>query len=167
MFWTSHILTLWGSSLLGYRPAVLRSQGRALSARPGGGRPGQARPREEALQAEAGPGASKLQVRRWRLRWRKPVLPHLCFRSTAGSSVAQLGRSKHNGGRRGLTKGPAQVEDTEREEEAEREQAAEQMVPHSLPEGPLSPLAQRVCPGRHGTGRQAGGPRGLQRGCQS
>lgn len=31
--------------------------------------------------------------------------PHGCFRSTVGSSVAQLGRSKHNGGRKGLTKG--------------------------------------------------------------
>lgn len=33
--------------------------------------------------------------------------PHGCFCSTVGSSVAQLGRSKHNGGRKRLTKGAA------------------------------------------------------------
>ena len=33
--------------------------------------------------------------------------PHGCFCNTVGSSVAQLGRSKHNGGRKRLTRGVA------------------------------------------------------------
>lgn len=55
--------------------------------------------------------------------------PHGCFRSTVGSSVAQLGRSKHNGGgRKGLTKGACT-----RWRKRKGNTEAEQKVPYSLP----------------------------------
>ena len=71
--------------------------------------------------------------------------PHGCFCSTVGSSVAQLGRSKHNGGRKRLTKGAAQW----RRRRGNRE--AEQKVPRGLPEHP--PWLRHLL-GRHEGRRQ-------------
>ena len=76
--------------------------------------------------------------------------PHGCFCSTVGSSVAQLGRSKHNGGEERVNqRGLHKVEETERKH-------------GSRTEGPLQPPLSTLRGSAHLLGRhedrQAGGP---------
>lgn len=100
MFWTSPFLTLWSSSLICQRPGArlcsrewLALQGLVVAAQA-------EQPRRSYRQSWAWVFKAAGDGGGW-----EPVPPRLCFRSRVGSSVAQLGRSKHNGGRKGLTEG--------------------------------------------------------------
>lgn len=92
--------------------------------------------------------------------------PHTCFRSTAGPQWLSLAGANTTGEER-VNQGPAHVEDTARGQKQKGNKKRKRKSLTAAPpvtQGPLAPLAQRVRPGRHGTGRRAGALPGLPAG---